>query len=202
MELVLAVRHSLSAPIWLKPSTILPGSPASCFEQAASAEAHAAASSRQCSLLVSFMRSPGYLLFDHCGAGRTSQRDARRSARNRAAPRASGLTSGAPSAGRSISNVSPGSALDTVDEAQRGGAEEVQVHVARACGARVLEVVVFEVGEGVAHVVLAGAGRVSPRAPCRRGGCGSRLPGARGSAPVRSSGPTPHCRSFECARYR
>ena len=36
-----------------------------------------------------------------------------------------------------------------------GGAEEVDVHIARAVEQRVLEVVVLEVGDGVRHILLA-----------------------------------------------
>ena len=45
--------------------------------------------------------------------------------------------------------------LDVVDETHRRGAEEMQVHVAGHAMLLVLEVVVFEVGERVAHVRLA-----------------------------------------------
>jgi hypothetical protein len=46
--------------------------------------------------------------------------------------------------------------LNARGEAQGGRAEKVTVHVARAAEARVFEVVVFQVGERVGHVGLAG----------------------------------------------
>ena len=56
---------------------------------------------------------------------------------------------------------------DAIDEAQRRGAEEVQVHVARHAVLAVLEVVVLEVREAVAHVAFAGEEGLLPehRAP-------------------------------------
>lgn len=53
--------------------------------------------------------------------------------------------------------------LHVVGKAQRGGAEEVQVHIARATVRGVLEVVVFQVGQRVAHIVLASDERFFPQ---------------------------------------
>ena len=65
---------------------------------------------------------------------------------------------------------SPGSHPDAVGEAQRGGAEEVQVHVAGDAMRRVLEMVVFEVGEANGTCCLRRSGTASPSstAPPRR----------------------------------
>ena len=56
----------------------------------------------------------------------------------------------------------PRSSLDPVGEGQRGGTEVMHVDVARTEELRVLEMVVLEVLQAVAHVVLAGKERLLP----------------------------------------
>nr|GEU28270.1 hypothetical protein [Tanacetum cinerariifolium] len=51
---------------------------------------------------------------------------------------------------------------DVVGHAQGGGAEEVDVHIARTVEQRVLEVVVLQVGDGVRHILLAAEERLFP----------------------------------------
>ena len=142
MDSVFAVRHSLSAPIWLKPSTMR----SSFFSRAQLASSSAARRNGQNVPDVKFSSySPSGFPSEH---GRVVQREAARLDQqlvDRAAR---------PSAGRSISNSSPACDPDVVDEAHGRGAEEMQMHVARHAMLPVLEVVVLEVGEGVAHVRL------------------------------------------------
>ena len=72
------------------------------------------------------------------------------------------LTSGAPNSAWLISNTIPRLGTYTVGERQGGGAEEVNVHIARREELAVFEVVIFKVFEAVAHIGLAAKKFVLP----------------------------------------
>src|SRR3954468_1640157 len=141
IDCVFAVRHSLSAPIWLKPSTM----------RWSSLPREQPASSARLRVMTVKMRREEFIaspmnVSERVGAaeGMAARLDGEPVDQRRAQRRQIDL------------EFVAGLHADVVDEAQRGGAKEMQVDVARHAMLPVLEVVVLEVGDGVAHVALAG----------------------------------------------
>ena len=144
IDSVFAVRHSLSAPIWLKPSTMR--SSFACLPQDArsmspsderergEASVEFLGFSKACPSRAGYGRPGNQQRIHECRAERRQIH---------------------------LEDVA-GLRLDAVDEAHRRGAEEMQVHVAGHAVLRILEVVILEIRERVAHVRLAREERLLP----------------------------------------
>ncbi len=194
--LVLAVRHSLSAPIWLKPRTISRGPPpaASFFWQplssAPQAQRGAKANRVQSSHHPIFPLNNGTPAeHAHLAGCEARRRDRERVDERRAERRQLDL--------ELIARLD----ADAVREAQRRRAEEMQVHVPGHTVRGVFEMMELEVRERVTHVLSPVRNGFSQRtvSPRRMRLRPSRVRGQRTGAQL---GPTPHWRSLECARYR
>ncbi len=110
----------------------------------------------------------------------------------------SGLRKAAPKAGAVISKMSP-SASSHCPQWRASPCEIMDVQVARPPEAVVLEMMVFEVGDGVAHVGLARQEGLLPDHLAATDDAAHALDES-GIFPVTISGPMEECRSFEWAR--
>ncbi len=181
IEFVLAVRHSLSAPIWLNSQHDLVRPVTRALVLLAAREPQARRPARR----------TGRAHAEFFSSAFPSQSTPTSPGAKPAAATASGLTSVAPSAGQLDLELIAGLHLNSVCEAQRRRAEEMQMHVARHAMRSVFEMMELQVGERVTHVPLACQEWLSQRTVSPRR---MRLRPSRsaGSGPVRSSGPTLH----------